>query len=59
MARFIRTTPIIRVDSEAYWRHLGPMSLINERRLDPMRMNRKHIRQMCNELSLRKFSERW
>lgn len=59
MAVYVAATPVFHVTDDGYRVDRGPLSAFNRVRLQPLQMNRKHIRQMCAELGLREFSERW
>lgn len=59
METYVAATPIHSVAEHAYRVDSGPLTVFNSRRLVPLEMTRGHLRQMCTELDLKKFSERW
>lgn len=59
MEAYIATTPIHSLAEHTYRVDSGPLTVFNSRRLVPLQMTRGHLRQMCTELDLKKFSERW
>lgn len=57
---YINSVPIASVSpGEPYRVDRGPLSHMNKRRLVPAELERRHIRQICDALNLKKYAERW